>query len=441
MLGVTKLLCETEETAERLDPIRGGRHDISLSNPRLLQFVPEKHPVIVWNITKRCNLRCDHCYSNSLDRSYPNELTTEEALSVIDDLADFKVPVIIFSGGEPLMREDIFDLALYARKKGIRPTLSSNGVLIDKEIANRIKETGFAYVGVSLDGIGDINDRMRGVTGAYQRSLTGLRNLRDEGVSTGLRLTLSQRTLSELPAIFDLAEVEEIPRIYISHLVYSGRGKGISTEDLSHGKTRKAIDFIFQRAIDFHKRGIKKDILTGNNDADGVYLYLTVSGEYPAKGEAIYRLLKMRGGNSSGVAVGCIDNLGEVHADQFWNHYSFGNVRKRPFSEIWRDTDDSVMRGLKDKMSRVKGRCKACKYLEICGGNYRVRAEFVYRDMWAEDPACYLTDEEIGVSGLKSGAKGGREFDRPFSNEQARRKRDGQRVQNSNHDIFPLYLF
>lgn len=398
MLGVTKILCETYETAEKIDHGQEGRHDLSSPNPRLLQFLPEKRPVIVWNITKRCNLRCNHCYSNSLNRAYPHELTTEEALSVIDDLADFKVPVIIFSGGEPLIREDIFDLALHARQKGIRPTLSSNGILIDREMARRIRETGFAYVGVSLDGIGDINDRLRGYAGAYQSALTGLRNLRDEGVNTGLRLTLSQRTLSELPAIFDLAEVEEIPRIYISHLVYSGRGKGISTEDLSHGETRKAIDFIFRRAIDFHERGIKKDILTGNNDADGVYLYLTVSDEDPAKGEIIYRLLKMRGGNSSGVAVGCIDNLGEVHADQFWNHYSFGNVRRRPFSEIWQDTSDPVMRRLKDKMSWVKGRCKECKFLEICGGNYRVRAEFVYGDVWAEDPACYLMDEEIEVS-------------------------------------------
>jgi len=395
MLGVTKLLCETEETMKKLSNDRRDWRSSITSNPRLLQFAQEKHPVIVWNITKRCNLRCIHCYSNSLDRDYPHELSTKEALSVIDDLADFEVPVIIFSGGEPLLREDIFDLALYAREKGIRPTLSSNGILIDRKMARKIREAHFAYVGISIDGIGEINDRLRGVHGAYQNALAGLRNLREEGVNRGIRLTLSRRTLSELPAIFDLAEAEEIPRIYISHLVYAGRGKGISREDLSHRETREAVDFIFRKAIDFHSRGIKKDILTGNNDADGVYLYLTVSNKDPVKGEVIYQLLKMRGGNSSGVAVGCIDNLGNVHADQFWSHYTFGNVRERPFSEIWTDTSDPIMKGLKDKQKWVKGRCRECRYLEICGGNYRVRGEFLYRDIWAEDPACYLTDEEI----------------------------------------------
>src|SRR3972149_7455170 len=394
MLGVTKLLCETNKIQNGL----GHKGHGAMHSPRLLQFSEDKRPIVVWNITKRCNLECIHCYSDSQNRDYDGELTSTEAKLVIDDLAGFGVPVIIFSGGDPLLHNDIFKVARYAGSKGIRCALSTNGVLIDKKTAQAIKDADFAYVGVSIDGIGEYNDRFRGMIGAYNLALEGIRNCRDAGVRTGLRLTLSNRTLPQLPAIFDLAEKEHIPRIYISHLVYSGRGRKITKDDLSHMETRKALDFICDKAREFYDKGIEKDILTGNNDADGVYLYMKIKKENPDKAERIYKLLKMRGGNSSGVAIGCIDNLGNVHADQFWSHYSFGNVKQRPFSEIWVDKKDPIMRGLKNKKESVMDRCSQCAFLDICGGNYRVRAEAVYGNVWAEDPACYLTDEEIGVN-------------------------------------------
>lgn len=389
MLGVTKLLCETSETCSNVGSPNPP--------PRLLQFSQDKRPVVVWNVTRRCNLHCIHCYSDSSDYKYPGELTTQEGTALIDDLANFRVPVIIFSGGDPLLRNDIFILAKHARGKGIRCALSVNGTLIDSKVAEEIKKAGFAYVGVSLDGVGEVNDRFRGVKGAFDKALEGMRYCISEGVRVGLRFTLSKLTINQLPAIFDLTEREDIPRLYISHLVYSGRGERIKGDDLSHNETRRAVDYIFGRTLDFYRKGVYKDILTGNNDADGVYLYLKVKKEDPERAESVYKLLKMRGGNSSGVAIGCIDSLGFVHADQFWFHYSFGNVKDRPFSEIWQDTTDPLMRGLKNKVEMVKGRCRSCQYLEICGGNYRVRAEVMAGDVWASDPACYLTDEEIGV--------------------------------------------
>ncbi len=411
MLGVTKLLCETIKTEQGAGHKRHGHGPAPEGLPskgsimdskhgasaRLLQFAEDKRPVVVWNITKRCNLKCIHCYSDSLNKDYAGELRTEEAKAVIDDLAGFGTPVIIFSGGDPLLRKDIFEIAKYAGSKGIRCALSTNGILIDKNTAQAIKQANFAYVGVSIDGIGEFNDRFRGMIGAYNMALEGIRNCRGIGVRTGFRFTLNKRTLPQLPAIFDLAEREDIPRIYISHLVYSGRGRKISKHDLSHEETRQTLDFIFKKAMEFHDKGMEKDVLTGNNDADGVYLYMKVKKENPDKAERIYKLLKMRGGNSSGVAIGCIDNLGNVHADQFWSHYSFGNVKQRPFSEIWIDKKDPIMRGLKNKKESVMGRCSQCAYLDICGGNYRVRAEAIYGNVWAEDPACYLTDEEIKV--------------------------------------------
>ncbi|MBI5181951.1 MAG: radical SAM protein [Nitrospirae bacterium] len=390
MLGVTKLLCETTETEKE---IACGKH-----SPRLLQFSQEKRPVVVWNITKQCNLHCMHCYADSKDQNYENELNTKEAISVIDDLADFKVPVIIFSGGDPLLRKDIFELAVYAREKGIRCALSTNGTLIGKDMAKKIADARLAYVGVSIDGVGEMNDMFRGMRGAYERAIAGLKNCRELGVRTGIRLTLNRRTVNQIPAIFELSEKEDIPRIYISHLVYSGRGRKIKSDDLNYYETKKAIDYIFEKAIEFNNRGIEKDILTGNNDADGVYLFLKVLKDDPEKAERVYSLLLKRGGNSSGVAIGCIDNIGNVHADQFWSHYSFGNVRDRRFSDIWLDTTDPVMKALKNRKGMINGRCSLCSYFDICGGSYRVRAEVEYNDIWASDPACYLTDEEIGIS-------------------------------------------
>ena len=392
MLGVTKLLCETIKTEKEIEC---GKH-----SPRLLQFSQEKRPVVVWNITKQCNLHCLHCYSDSQNQNYQNELTTKETFSVIDNLSSFKVPVIIFSGGDPLLRKDIFELANYAREKGIRCALSTNGTLIDKEMAKRIADAKFAYVGVSIDGVGEMNDRFRGIKGAYEMAIAGLRNCRELGVRTGIRLTLSKRTVDQLPFIFDLSEKEDIPRIYISHLVYSGRGRRIKSDDLNHYETRKAIDYIFKKSIDFNKRGLEKDVLTGNNDADGVYLFLKVLKDDPEKAERIYSLLQKRGGNSSGVAIGCIDNLGNVHADQFWSHYSFGNVKERRFSDIWINTTDPVMNVLKNRKGKINGRCSVCSYFDICGGNYRVRAEVEYNDIWASDPACYLTDEEVEIDSI-----------------------------------------
>lgn len=403
MLGVTKLLCSTASVSDSLEK---GRESSKLP-ARLLQFSSDKRPVIVWNITNRCNLHCLHCYSSSKDMPLPDELTTEEGLRLIDALSAYRVPVIIFSGGDPLMRDDLFTLADYAYKKGIRCALSTNGLLIEKDTAKKIKDTGFSYVGVSLDGIGDVNDRFRGMKGAFEKGLSGIRTCQEEGLTVGLRCNVNRRTKDYIPEIFDLIEKEGIDRGYISHLVYSGRGSRLRNEDLDHKETRSIVDYIFSRTEEFYRKGLRKEITIGNNDADGVYLYLKVKERDPIQAEKVYELLSMRGGNSSGVALGNIDSLGNVHADQFWYHYSFGNVKNRSFGDIWEDRSDPLMAGLKNRKDMLKGRCAECGFLDICGGNYRVRAEAVYGDVWAPDPACYLSDREIGTSSKSQAAETG----------------------------------
>ena len=357
-------------------------------------------PVVVWNSTKTCNLKCRHCYMSSDSRKYQDELTTAEAKAFIDDLADFRVPVLLFSGGEPLIRPDFFELAEYAQKKGVRPTLSTNGTLITREVAARIKEIGVGYVGISLDGLQDVNDKFRGVEGAFEKAMTGIQNCVAVGQRVGLRFTINHHNIQELDNIFDFIERENINRVCFYHLVYSGRGSAMQDQDVTAEESRRAMDTIIRRTKDFEDRGLEKEILTVDNHCDGVYMYLKAVAEgNEAQAEQIRKYIAMNGGNRSGIAFGEVDPFGYVHPDQFTQHHTFGNVRERKFSEIWQDTSHPIMAGLKDRKPLLKGRCAKCRFIDNCNGNFRTRAEAVTGDFWESDPSCYLTDEEIGIKG------------------------------------------
>jgi 12,18-didecarboxysiroheme deacetylase len=397
MIGISKLYCGTVEPS---DALRYGRESGRLPS-HLLQFSKDKKPVVVWNMGRRCNLKCVHCYARSKDIEYKNELTTEQGKELIDDLAEFGAPVILFSGGEPLMRADLPELAQYARAKGMRAVISTNGTLIDKKKAKVLKEIGLSYVGVSLDGMRETNDKFRGAKGAFDLALQGMRNCLEEGIKVGLRFTINKKNAEDIPAIFDLLEKEKIPRVCFYHLVYAGRGSKLVKEDLSHEESRKTLDLIMDRTKAVHERGFPMEVLTVDNHCDGPYIYFRLLKEDPERAAEVYELLQMNQGNSSGIGIGCVSWDGSVHADQFWRHYSFGNVKERKFSEIWKDTSNELMRGLKDRKSLIKenaNRCARCKWFDICNGNFRVRAEAIYENVWADDPACYLTKEEIGYN-------------------------------------------
>jgi 12,18-didecarboxysiroheme deacetylase len=391
MIGISKLYCGTVEPS---DALRYGRRSGDLPS-HLLQFSEDKKPVVVWNVTRACNLKCVHCYAKAIDRKSEGELSHEQGLSLIDDLAAFGAPVILFSGGEPLMRPDLVTLASYAVNRGMRAVISTNGTLITKDKAKELKAVGLSYVGVSLDGMEEVNDRFRGKKGAYKDAMAGIRNCQEVGLKVGLRFTINRMNMAEVPRIFDLLEEYKIPRVCFYHLVYAGRGSQLMKEDLDHGETREVVDLIIDRTRDLHDRGITKEVLTVDNHADGPYLYLRMLRERRSRAEEVFELLEMNEGNSSGRGIGCVSWDGAVHADQFWRHYSFGNVRERPFSEIWSDLSNPLMAKLKEKKRHIKGRCAGCRWLDVCAGNFRVRAEAVTGDIWAADPACYLTDEEI----------------------------------------------
>ena len=367
-----------------------------LVNPApLLERRTPPGPVVIWNLIRRCNLTCKHCYSISADIDFKGELNTEEVFTVMDDLKGFGVPVLILSGGEPLLRPDIFSISQRAKDMGFYVGLSTNGTLIDQHNIDAIAGIGYDYVGISIDGTQKTHDEFRRKQGAFDASMAGIRLCREHDIKVGMRFTMTEDNAAEFPEMLQLMEDEGVNKFYLSHLNYAGRGNRNRDSDVQLQMTRHTMEQLFETALRHAQQGDDLEFVTGNNDADGVFLLQWVKQHFPEMAGHIAAKLRQWGGNSSGVNIANIDNLGVVHPDTFWWHYSLGSVRERPFSEIWTDTSDPIMRGLKAAPRLIKGRCGTCRYFDICGGNTRVRAMQLSGDPWAEDPACYLTDAEI----------------------------------------------
>ncbi len=354
-------------------------------------------PVVIWNLTRTCNLRCRHCYTTSADVAFPGELSHAQAMAVLEDLSAFKIPALILSGGEPLSRFDFFPLAERARELGFRHlSLSTNGTKVAENI-DAIADLGFDYVGISLDGIGAANDWFRGQEGAYGAALQGVRACKAKGVKVGLRFTITEDNARFLPAMIDLCDEEGVDKFYLSHLVYAGRGDKNRGEDTDRARTRRAMDILIDRAWRAVAEDQPLEIVTGNNDADAVWFLNWAARNFDeARVAHVERHLKAWGGNSSGLGVANIDPQGKVHPDTYWSDYTVGNVKETPFSTLWTGADP-MLAALRQRPRPLKGRCGACAFQAVCGGNTRIRALQVSGDPWAEDPACYLTNAEIGL--------------------------------------------
>lgn len=357
-------------------------------------------PVVIWNLIRRCNLACKHCYATSADTDFPGELSTEQVFDVMDDLKSFGVSVLILSGGEPLMRPDIFEISRHAKAMEFYIGLSTNGTMITEDNIADIVDIGYDYVGISLDGMRETHDYFRRKQGAFDESMRGIGLCRDAGLKVGLRFTLTQDNATELPDLLQLMADEDIDKFYLSHLNYAGRGNRNRTSDLHYQMTREAMDLLFETCWQDVRAGRRREFVTGNNDADGVYLLHWANRYMPEHVETLRKQLLRWGGNASGINIANIDNLGEVHPDTMWWDYGIGSVKQRPFSEIWQDTSDPLMAGLKAEKRPLEGRCAQCQHLAICGGNSRTRAWQLTGNAWAEDPGCYLSDEEIGVTDM-----------------------------------------
>jgi len=353
---------------------------------------PAQRPVVVFNCTRRCNLRCVHCYSASTDKTDDDELDGGEVAGMIDDLAAYGVPVLLLSGGEPLLRPDVFELIAHARANGIRVALSTNGTLISPAVASRLAKADLSYAGISLDGIGSSNDAFRGMDGAFDAALAGIGNCRDAGVKVGLRMTLTGQNVDQLPAIFAFLRDQCIERVCFYHLVAAGRAS--AGKALPHSQTRQAVDAVIDFAAAEAASGRSTQVLTVDNHADGPYLLMRLWRQDASRAERAAELLGANGGNASGQRIACIGWSGDVTPDQFWRDAVLGNLRQRPFSRIWSDDSIELLAKLRDRRSHIRGRCTRCRWYDVCNGNLRARAAAA-GDAWGDDPGCYLTDQEI----------------------------------------------
>ena len=388
MISVTKLLGGASYFGDRL---RYHEH----SAKQTMGARPDSGPVVVWNATKTCNLECVHCYADAETRRFTGELTTAEAEAMIRDLASIKVPALLISGGEPLVRPDVLDLAELAMSLGVRVTFSTNGTLIDAKKAQRIAKIGVAYVGISIDGGEERHDRFRGRVGAFRDAVRGIRNCRDAGIRVGVRFTVTKDNVGEIDDVFRLVEDEGIGRLCLYHLVYSGRGAYLAGIDLETPEKRQLMNKLIERVEQWNGEGREIEVMTVDNHADAPYIYLWLRERDAGRAEAALSLVKSNGGNRSGIAIGCIDSFGFVHPDQFSSNHTLGSIRERPFSEIWGDDGVQLLHGLRVRKTLLQGRCATCKWLPVCNGNFRARAEAATGDYWQSDPGCYLLDEEI----------------------------------------------
>ena len=358
--------------------------------------VANPKPMVTWRVTRSCNLNCLHCLYDSRPRRYGSELSTAEGMALIRDLAAMQVPRLQFAGGEPLLRADLLDLVAYASARSIQPSLLTNGTLLNQARAAGLKQAGLYSVSILLEGIGREVDCRRGAPGAFDAVLAGYANGEAAGLAVEVRTPLNRWNYPELADILDFVERRRIRKVVFAHLIYAGRGNK-PQDDLTHDEKRRALDLIIDRAEDFHRRGVSIEVATDENHVDGIYYYLRLARRNPRRAAAIYRWLPACGAGAQGAGTGLagIDSVGGVHPDVYWANYTLGNVREKPFSEIWEESADPLLAGLRNRLPLLKGRCANCRWKSACGGNLRVRAEEFFGDPWMPDPACYLTDNEV----------------------------------------------
>ncbi|TYL40680.1 radical SAM/SPASM domain-containing protein [Natronococcus pandeyae] len=391
MISISKLLCDLDAEGD------GLRYDAAADSGKP-QITDEKQrrPVVVWNATRRCNLYCSHCYAAAETVPAAGEFSTTEAKAFLDQLADYGAPVVLFSGGEPLVREDLVELVAYAADRGLRPVLSSNGTLVTREKARALRDAGLQYAGISVDGLPERNDRFRGKDGAFDAAVRGIENCLEVGLKTGLRYTITEANAADLEGVVDLLVDVGLDRFCFYHLDYGGRGAEIVDADLSPRKKRDAVERLCELTLEYHDRGEEIETLLVGNYADAAFLVEYARERFgEERARVVYEHLERNGGDPTGERIADVDYAGNVHPTQFWQGYSLGNVRDRPFGEIWEDESNHLLRALRNREDHLTGKCASCRYQSICRGASRLRALATTGELFAPDPQCYLSDEEV----------------------------------------------
>ncbi len=380
---------------ELLQLARGMRSEPAVRRGSPGRFGDRHPPIVVWNVCRQCNQRCPHCYLAAGSVASPDDLDPTEAIRLLQGLAAAGIRVIIFSGGEPLLRPDLLTLVRCARDLGMTCHLSSNGTLLEAGMAASLREAGVSYVGISVDGMSGWNDQYRGMDGGFDLACRGLRNARAAGMRTGLRMTLTRRNSEQLADLHGFARALPVDRFYVSHLVYSGRGRRMATDDLTPADSRAALLRLFELADRLVTEGDPMATVTGANDSDGVLLRLWVQERFgDVAGDAVERLLAARGGNRAGEGILAIDPRGRVHPDPLWRTVVLGDLRRQPLDQVLLHP---LLESLRHRETLLGGRCASCPWVTLCRGAHRARAEAITGSWWGEDPACVLTDAERTV--------------------------------------------
>ncbi len=379
MINISKLYCDL---ASESDKLRYVEHKLA-------------GPVVVFNCTDKCNLKCRHCYSESKNTQKLKELDTNQAKKLINQIKQCHSPAILFSGGEPLARADLFDLLEYAKEIKMNTVISTNATLIDEAVASKLRRAKVRYVGVSIDGDEKFHDGFRGVKQSFNKTIEGIKHCQKAGLKVGLRFTMTSENDGFVPFIFDLARQHNIRRICFYHLIKVGRAKDECCQ-LSLQKTRQAIDTIIDLTQKAVQDGAIDEVLTVGNHADGPYLLTRMQQESKdAEYEKALQFLRYNGGNKVGQKISAVSFDGNVYADQFWRNYSLGNVTEKSFGKIWNNKNEPVLKMLNNKNEFADKRCKKCKWFEICKGNWRFLTDSPDEKNWTNEPLCYLLDSEI----------------------------------------------
>jgi len=379
MINISKLYCGL---AGKSDDLRFGQHK-------------SFGPVVAFNCTNRCNLNCLHCYSSSTADRSNDELSTAEAKQLLSGLAEVNCPVVLFTGGEPLLRDDLFELLAEAGRLGLQTVISSNGTLIDSAAADKLAEVGVNYVGISIDGDQEFHDRFRQVRGSFKAALAGIESCKKAGIKTGLRFTITKSNAGQIPFVFELAASTGVRRICFYHLIRTGRAKKLNNQILVPQRTRQAVETIIEKTSECAQKNIIDEVLTVGNHADGPFLLLKMLRENNMNYKTARKLLLANGGNKTGEKIGCVSCDGNVYPDQFWRNYSLGNIKDKTFREIWEDSTEPVLNKLRKKSEFADKRCLSCKWFNLCKGNFRFLGTEADDEYWLNEPACYLADEEI----------------------------------------------
>jgi len=344
-----------------------------------MEFAPRW---IAWEITRRCNLRCVHCRSSSERevREHP-DFTTQEAKRILDDIAGYAKPVVVLSGGEPLLRDDVFEIASHGTRKGLRMCLATNGVLVSEETCRRIKESGIRIVSLSLDGsTKEVHDNFRSQEGAFAGTINAARLFREHGIEFIINSSFTKRNQEDIPRVYRLAKELGATAWYMFMIVPTGRGEEIMNELISKEDYEELLRWHYdmERAED--------DLLVRPTCAPHYYrVVLQKSREDKKRWQR--RTLKFSTGGAKGCIAGQLICLIDVDGNVLPCSYfpkSAGNIREMPFKDIWENSE--LFRELRDFKS-YKGRCGSCEYINVCGG-CRARAYAVHGDYLEEEPFC-----------------------------------------------------